>query len=497
MPVIPLPAWTPDQPEHGNGLIVCKNVIPVTSRSYGPAADLSLYSNALTARCQGAFKALDSSGNVNIFAGTATTLERLTSASTSWEDVTRTAGGAYGISADDFWSAAQYGLRVVMVNLTDDPQSYVIGTSTDFAALAGTPPKAKFVSVWRDFLVLAHLSTDNQKVRWSAIDDPTSWPTIGSAAAAAAQSDEQVLAGDGGAITGIVGGLGNADGAVFQEFAVWRVQYVGPPLVFTFDRVEGAKGTPAPGSIAQVGGIAFYLGEDGFNAFDGLQSAAIGNEMVDKTFFDDVDETYLSRISSAVDPIHKLVYWAYPGESHVGGVPNKILVYNWLLKRWSIIEGLNIQFLLRAATFGLNVDSAAAAIYNVDDSPFGPDSRFWAGGASTLAGFNNAHRLGFFSGTPLAASIETGDLDLAEGRRAFVLGIRPIVDTDSVTASVGYRDSQASEPTYTTATAPASDAFCPQRISSRFARAKIDIAAGVDWDEFSGFEPKVQPDGER
>jgi hypothetical protein len=497
MAIIPLPEWLPDRPAHLNpGLVTCKNVIPRTQGSYGPFGDLASYSDALGARCQGAFTARDNVGNIQIFAGDATKLRLLTSAATTFGDVSRVSGGAYATSADDAWRFVQFGSTVIATNFADDIQSYVVGASTAFAQLAAAAPKAKYLAIWKDFLVLGHLQTNPQRVRWSAIDDPTSWPAIGSAAAAQMQSDQQDVVGDGGWIQGIVGGLGSADGVVIQERALWRTTYVGPPLVFTFDLVEGARGTPAPGSIVQLGGVVAYLGEDGFYVFDGQSSRPIGNEKIDKTFFADFDQSYASRMSSAVDPINKIFYWAYPGAGNSAGVPNRLLAYNWAIDRWSLIE-LSAEFVFRAGTFGYTADSADGLGYTVDTSPFGPDSRFWAGGKSILAGFDTSHRLGFFSGPALAATIETGDLDLGDGQRAYVSGVRPIADTAAVAASLGYRDTQAAAPFFTVATAPAPDGFCPQRVATRFPRARISIGAGASWSHLSAYEPRLQPEGRR
>lgn len=499
MTILLMPAWLPDQPSHNNpGLITCKNVIARTERSYGPFRDLAEYSNALAARCQGAYAARDSGGNVNIFAGDATTLKRLSSASPNFEDVSRTAGGAYATGAEEAWRFAQYGDRVIATNFGDDLQSYQFGVSSDFTPLAAAAPKGKYLAIWRDFLVLGHLQGFAQRVRWPAIDDATNWPTIGSAAAAAVQSDQQDLVGDGGMIQGLAGGLANADGVVFQERALFRVTYVGPPLIFSFDQLEGGRGTPIPGSIAQLGGLVFYIGEDGFYAFDGASSQPIGAEILDKTFFDDLDQTYSARISSAVDPINKIVYWSYPGASNVAGLPNRVLAFNWSLKRWSLIE-ISSELIFRAGTFGYNLDGAAITGYNVDSSPFGPDSRFWAGGKSILAGFSAAHKLGFFSGNTLAATIETGDLDLGEGQRSFITGLRPIIDTDQVTAGVRYRDTLSANPSDPglTLKPPGADGFCPQRISTRFARAQIQVSAGATWTHLSGIEPRAQAEGTR
>jgi hypothetical protein len=491
--------WLPDQPDHMNpGLVICKNVIPRTDRSYGPFSDMSVYSNALPGgvRCQGAFTGRDASGNIAIFAGNQTKLHSLGSGALTFTDVSRTSGGAYATGTDEMWRFAQYGSMVVATNFADDVQGYLFGTSSAFSQLSSGAPKAKYVAVWKDFLVLAHVQGSPQTVRWSAIDDPTNFPVIGSSAAAQAQSDQQVMAGDGGHIQGVLGGLGNADGVVFQERALWRVTYVQSPLIFTFDLVEGARGCVAPGSIVQLGGTAFYLGEDGFYAFDGANSSPIGANKIDKTFFADFDQTYASRMSSAIDPINKIVYWAYPGAGNSSGNPNRILAYNWSLDRWSIVER-ELEFMFRAGTFGYTADNADGLGYTVDTSPFGPDSRFWAGGRSILSAFDLSHRLNFFSGSFLAAEIETGDLDLGKGRRVFVSGLRPLCDGGTVTASVGYRDSLDAAISYTTATSAAADSFCPQRVSTRFPRAKIAIAAGGSWAHLSGYEPRFRPEGLR
>jgi len=136
------------------------------------------------------------------------------------------------------------------------------------------------------------------------------FPTLGTASAAAVQSDSQNLYGDGGWIQGIVGNLGTADGALFMEHAVVRVIYAGPPGIFYFLPAEGVRGTPAPGSIVQLGALVYYLGEDGFYVFDGTQSKPIGIDRVDRYFFENVDQSKMFRIVAAVDPVNRLIVWA-------------------------------------------------------------------------------------------------------------------------------------------------------------------------------------------
>lgn len=503
MAVIPFGEWQPDLPAHQlPGLVTCKGIIPRTSQSYGPFKAFGVHSSALTARCQGAFAGRDTSGNVNLFAGDVADLYRLTSASTTWENVSRGAGVPdYATASDGRWVLAQYGKRVIATNFADDMQSYVIGTSTDFAQLAAAAPRARALAVVRDHVMVGNTfdGTDGavpERVWWCAIDDPTSWPTIGSAAAAAAQSDRQDLVGEGGAVQTLVGSVGVGDGVVIQERAVQRITYVGPPQIYQFDLVQGARGTVAPGSVAHLGAVIAYLGENGFYMFDGRTSVPIGHDKIDRTFFADLDQTYATRIASAIDPVDKLFFWAYPGADNTNGVPNRLLTWNWALGRWSLQE-LTTEMILRAATFGYNLDNADGLGYNVDTSPFSPDDRFWAGGLGILAAFDSSHRLGYFNGANLAATIETGDMDLAEGRRVYMDGIRPVVDGGTVTVSAGYRDLQSAAVSYTTARAAGDDGFSPHNISARFIRAKVEVAASGSWSHAHGVEPRAIADGQR
>src|SRR5262249_9752032 len=134
--VIPFGPWLPDLPALQNpGATVATNVIPAPA-SYRPFPDLVAYSAALGARCQGPFAARSSAGTVFTFAGTATALYRLNG--TSWIDVTRAAGGAYGCPADAFWSFAQYGDYVIAVNGADAAQVFNMASSSNFAALGGS-----------------------------------------------------------------------------------------------------------------------------------------------------------------------------------------------------------------------------------------------------------------------------------------------------------------------------------------------------------------------
>lgn len=510
MPYIALPEYLPDMPDFnnpGSGLI--QNLLPRTPQSYGPWPGLSVVSGPLTARCQGAFAVSDTAGNLRLFMGDAGKLYRMDPSSATPANVSKSAT-TYTTGSTERWSSAYYGTRVIMTNYTDAPQSYVEGSSALFIDLitSGTTSlKARYASIVKDWLFFGN-TTDGtfgpqpQRVWWSAIDDPTNFPTPGTSAAAAAQSDFQDLFGtESGWVQGIVGNLGAADGAIFQERAVVRVQYIGPPAIFDFHTAEGVRGTPAPGSIVQIGALVYYLGEDGFYVFDGSTSTPIGFNKVDKTFFSDLDQSLFHRISACVDPINKIVYWAYPGAGHDGfGNCNRLIAYNWALGRWAISAANDIQceILMRSLSFGYTLEQldnvpvfAAGGATGGIDNPLAAslDSRVWTGGRVLLSAFDTSHQLNNFTGANLAATAETSETQAIPGQRAYLTRSRPMVDgTAAPSVAIGTRNRQQDSVTYGAASAADANGFCFHRSEGRYLRGRISLPAGSSFTHLLGLD---------
>jgi hypothetical protein len=504
MSIIPVAEYTPDQPDlTTSGSSTIKNVLPRTAASYGPFPSLTVLSNALTARCQGAYTMQDTAGNGNVFAGDASKLYKLPAGTTTFSNVSKV--GGYTTGTTERWSFALFGQRVIATNFTDPIQSFVVGSSSAFADLSASAPKARYAAVIKDWLMAGN-TTDGtygaqpQRVWWPAATDPTNWPTPGTSSAAAVQSDFQDLYGEGGWVQGIVGNLGTADGAVFQERAVVRVTYVGPPAIFNFQAAEGARGTPAPGSIAPLGSVVHYLGEDGFYAFDGSNSQPTGLNKVDKTFFADLDQSAFHLISAAVDPINKIVLWAYPGAGHNGQSCNRILAYNWALQRWSITEAaaLEIEFLFRSLSLGYSIDSLDNVSGSIDSLTDSLDSRIWTGGRILLSAFDRDHKMNYFTGANLAPTVDTSEGQIIAGQRATVLRVRPLVDGGTPSVSVGTRETQAATTSFGSAATAVSNGSVPVRASGRYHTIRLTLPAGSSFTHISGVDAEeVVPAGNR
>lgn len=396
------------------------------------------------------------------------------------------------------------------------PQTATIGIPAGAGAGTGgsiTPviqtiaPKARFMAVIDDFLVLGN-TVDNtngsqtQRVWWSALNDPTNFPTPGSATAVAFQSSFNDLFGDGGEIMGIVGNLGNADGAVFEERAVFRVLYQGGTQTFAFIQAEGAQGCLASDSIVHLGGYAYYWGQNGICKFDGSVSTPIGTNRVDRTIYGMVDFGNIHRVEGRVDPTTKMIYWAFPSLANTNGNPDTILAYNWVLDKFSIITGVTLETLLFSLSFGTTLANMPGGALSNINIPLA--SRQWTGGALIFGGFDTSHRLSYFNGPALQAVIDTTEMQPFPGQLTFVQNTRPIVDggidnplaTPSVpTVQLSTRDRLMDTPVAGAAASLNYFGTCPLTANGRYIKAETVIPGGSNWQHFQGIELEARPNG--
>lgn len=493
--------FLPDQPDYKNpGSNNIRNVLPRTKGSYAPMPALNTITGSISATCIGGAFVRDNAGNVDGFAGTSSNLYRYAAGSTNWQNVSRV--GGYSVSAGETWQFAQFDQRVVATNINVSAQTFLIGTDSVFSGLSPGAPRGRYVASPRDFCMLAN-TTDPvngprpQRVWWSALADPTLWPAPGTISAAAVQSDYQDLLGDGGWNQGLVAGLVNADVAIFQERRIWRGMFIGSPLTFSFMMADAGRGTPAPGSIIQAGGVCYFLSDSGWCGFDGAQVRTIGDQKFDNFFWSDVDKNNLFRISAAVDPEDKIIFWAYPGAGNSGGTPNRILAYHYTLDRATIIDSITLEYLLKGLTVGYTLDQLNQ-FGNLDTLPFSLDSRVWTGGRLALGAFDTAHKFGFFDGANIAATIDTTENELTENGKTYVNRMWGETDAPAALLQLGYRDRLADPVTWTNPSPMSrTTSSAGVRGTGRFHRGRMTIPANAAWTFAQGIDYDGRPAGKR
>lgn len=480
--LIPFAPYLPDLAAfNANASFTAENVSP-SSSGFMPFPALATVTTALTARAQGAISVKGLIGAVGNFCGDATKLYKLGSDGVTWNDVSRTVGGAYATPSDGWWDFSIFGDRVFATNNVDAVQVFQLGVDTNFSALAGTPPISAFAGTVRDFAVLARQSTNWNRIRWSGINDVTTWVS-----SAATMSDYQDFP-DGGAIMGFVGG---EFGLVFQEQAIRRMAYEGPPTIFRFDKIANTLGCRIERSIAAYQDLSFFLSNDGFYMIrGGSEFVPIGAEKVDRTFETVFNASLAYRCSAAIDPIRKLYMFAYPSTNSSGN-PDYMFVYHWPTGQFATIKQ-DIELIVTASTqTGYTLDSLDALSPSVDALSFSLDSRYYAGiGRLLLSGFYTDHKQGYFSGDNLAATIETGDAQLTPGRKSLLRSLRPMVEGSMVTPTVTVRSRNRLQDSYTDATPIAANAngVCPVRVNARYHRMKMTIPASSSWNFARGVD---------
>lgn len=485
MALIPFGEYLPDQPALVNpGATVARNVLPRTGSDYEPLPDLTAVSPALTAYCRGAAAMSDVSGVAYDYAGDATKLYQVTAAAAT--DVSKV--GGYTNGTDDRWEGVLWGNTCKMTNYANPVQTITLG-GANFADLitSSLKPKARHISVdFNNFLILGNTNdaTDGavpNRVWWSAQNDPTDFQP-----SAATQCDNQDIVGEGGAVQKLL--PSGERTIIFQQRAIQLMTYVGGAPIFSILPVEEKRGAVTPGGVTGLGRLAFYLSDDGFYGFDGNTSTPLGAGKVDRSFWAEVDSTYLGMISAAVDPRRKIVAWAYPTSNSTGsGVPDKILFHNWVSGRWA--EGIvNVELLFRALSQGYTLEGLDAVSSSIDALPLSLDSPAWQGGVIQLGAFSTAHKLASFSGSNLAATIETGEFQLYPGERALVTEVWPMVDGGTLTMALGTRNRPNDSVTYTSAVSQNSIGACPFLSNARYHRARVSIAAASIWAHAQGID---------
>jgi hypothetical protein len=526
--------WLPDQPSVLDAVSKANNVIPLAV-GYGPFKSAVNYSGDASENLTNVF-ATKVDNDVSVFAGGLTKLYKLDGADLSLDDVSKS-GGYTGINR---WQFVQFGNYALATNGSEKIQYYNVNSSTLFADLAAAAPISKYITVVRDFVVGANIGagTYPSRVQWSDINDPTDWTAGG-----ASQSDFQDIP-DGGDITGITGG---EFGIIFLEKAIVRMSYIGSPLFFQFDTISRNIGCIEGGSIAQYGGITYFLSDDGFYSCDGQNIIGIGSEKIDRYFYSNANIGDIDSISAAVDPERNLVIWNY---TTVSGA-RSLLIYNYETKKWCEAD-TDVDFLSTLATSGTSLESidsaynvtagsftvgkqytirsvgntnftligavantvgvlftatgvgsgtgvaidmaaSAAALKTVDTLTTTLDDRLYKGGKFLFGGVRDA-KIVTFTGVYATATINTNDLEY--GYNSVVTLIRPSVDNGSANIQITSRRMLDDTITYSTSKTTDQEDRCSVRSAGRYHRVSL-TPTGANWFSAIGMDIEYSEQGTR
>ena len=474
---IPFGEWLPDQPEHGmKGANVATNVYHALG-SYKRFPSLVSYSNNnIVKNAKGAGSFRDNANNIFNFVATKTDIFQLASGTFTSRKSGLTGG------EDDFFTFTQFGNYVIASNGVDQPQYYLMGTSTNFANLnaiqsAGTTPLFRVSGVVRDFLVSGNISTATNRIHWSGINDISAW--------SGKQSDFQDLPGSGGKIVHVTSG---EVGYVFRQNQIIRMDYVGGAVVFRLSVISPNRGAVYGQTVCQDNRDVFFYSDDGFYQINGDSVAPIGVEKVNRFFDLDLNKAYTDRIKAATDPFNQLAMWAYPSKDAVasGGICDKIIIYNYATKKWSLAKA-QTSVIFPQFVGAFTVELMDIISQNLEDINAALDTDYWSGGQMFLGGINEDFKAAIFSGNSNQCEIETAEIEGFPGARTNIQGVRPIVDAVS-TVTVKTRERLADTETESSSSTMVDSGINPVRQSGRYIRANVKIPSGTTFNHAQGID---------
>ena len=479
---VPFGEWLPDLAELNNpGAVEALNVLPVDG-AYGPFPGHVAIGAPLGDVVRGAYGVVQPNDTTQIYAATLNGLFTRIGTNSAWSQIY-----SAGITVDNYWKFLRVNEQMVALHPSYQPVRSPIGTTTAATVLGGNPPTASCGAQVGDFLMLGDLRIDPDdsngyfpsRIRWSGFNN-IDLPWISDPAT---QADFQDMPPEGGPVVAI---SGREYGTIFQARMISRATYRGPPSIFDIATVEDKRGCIARDAVVDVGPYQFFIAEDGFYYWNGTNSTPIGNNKVNTYFFNRLSYANRARIVGAVDYVSGCVLWAFPTDA--SGALNEIIIYSYREDRWShSIQTL--EYLFTSASSNITAEDLTDPVesYAISfDSPF-----FRSGGRSRLAAFNTNHAYGLFTGSPLAATLDTGEFSGPSGRRVAVANARPLVDVAAPLMSVQAigRDQFIGQPlSYGEIVPQEDDGTCPIIADARYLRFRAVIPANIAWKHASGVQ---------
>lgn len=220
--------------------------------------------------------------------------------------------------------------------------------SNYIAPMLGTnaPSGAKTVAAWGSYLFAGNILVEGvrhkSRIVWNQPLNPTYWLS---------SNYIDLDSEDGDAITAMWI-LRNVL-VVFKKYKTYIIKYVGGVSQFDWERIDNAIGCVGPNAICENDGILYFIGPDGFYAFDGASPPiCISGQIERKVDRINSDLEYVSEADN-YDLKGQIFFNVAEGSSTR---KNKIYIYDFENKNWtqwaisaaslsSILYGANLMFI--------------------------------------------------------------------------------------------------------------------------------------------------------
>lgn len=227
--------------------------------------------------------------------------------------------------------------------------------------------------------------------------------------------------------------------------------------------------------------------------FDGAKSTPIGNEKIDKFFAKDFNASYKNKMTAAVDPLNQIAVWSYTSTASTTGQPDRLLIYNYALNRWSI-GNVNADYIAPFFSAGYTVEDLDNLSATLDGLTTVLDSQLFRGGEFFFGGAVG-DQLYTFTGDPLQATITTGEAAVSMGRHSIVTRVYPYHEDGTVEVFIGVRGTPTDTVNFVSSGTTNTDGFVPVRAQDRYHRVKMLLSN--NWSFAHGIDIEARAVGRR
>jgi len=173
------------------------------------------------------------------------------------------------------------------------------------------------------FLFALGAGGNPRKVQWSDREDNTTWSpdATNEAGSLTLQTQGQLMAG--------IRIQGRA--LLLTDSDAHAATYIGPPYVYGIERVGSNCGLISRKAIAAVDSLVFWMGKNGFFAFDGSTVAELQCDVTDYVF-DNLNQAQISKIYAMSNNTHDEVWWFYPDKESSENI--RYVAFNYKGQYW-------------------------------------------------------------------------------------------------------------------------------------------------------------------
>jgi hypothetical protein len=380
----------------------------------------------------------------------------------------------HSVPSGDNESFMRFGTKLLGSNITDGVRAYDVESGGSTASVSGAPT-ARFIFEFAGTVMALDCDGDNRLIRNSDLNDHTSWtPGVGVA-------DSQPVEDGGALVAGAA--VSNAQALIFQREAVSLASVQSAGSYYRLDLLEKSTGSVGAKSVVPVRGGACFLDTDGFKFASAGGVETIGqDEGISDWFLDQVDASELVNVEGAYDRFRRIVWWRYRASGDGENVYSRMIGFHVYLKKWVTLT-VNTSALFTTALPGYTYDTIPDLPYDTSaDVPY--DDRSLAGGEPLFGGVDEDYKFFTFSGTPMAATLETAKSDI--GRTILINRVSLVGDGSDATLQLGVADRLADATTWKSAVSMTASGSFPVRGRGRAIQYRLNRAAGDNWTTTSG-----------